>query len=130
MSQSEPTPSPIKKPSRKRRAQSLVAARDMSDPGDATLRNYRYQHTYGVMLLAAARVGLRPYVALWCEQHEDFLAERSDEKFDGYQIKTYRPENGAWRLSDRDLKRSIGRFVIAIECLVHEYFPSAGFLPG
>lgn len=85
--------------------------RNYSDPGDATGRNFRYQHAYGVMLLVAAKRGLRPYMAIWCEQHEDFLAERGDGVFDGYQIKTSRPELGAWTLKDPELTRSIGRFV-------------------
>ncbi len=38
-----------------------------SDPGDATARNFRYQHAYGAMLLIAARCGDFPYVAIWCE---------------------------------------------------------------
>lgn len=88
-----------------------VESRNMRDPGDSTQRNFRYQHAYGVMLLVAAKLGLRPYVAIWCEQHEDFLAERKDAKFDGYQIKTSRPENGAWRLNDGDLRRAFGRFI-------------------
>lgn len=81
------------------------------DPGDETARNYRYQYAYGVMLLIAAKRGAAPYVALWCEHHEDFLAERNDGRFDGYQIKTSKPELGAWKLTDVELIRSIGRFV-------------------
>lgn len=83
---------------------------DVNDPGDATQRNYRYQHTYCVMLLVSGKLGLRPYVAIWCEQHEDCLAERDDKRFDAYQIKTSRPENGAWRLNNLDLIKAIGRF--------------------
>jgi hypothetical protein len=82
-----------------------------NDPGDATERNYRYQHTYGVILLLAARRGTKPYVAVFCEHHEDLLCERSDSRFDGYQIKTSRPELGAWTLRDREMVKSIGRFV-------------------
>jgi hypothetical protein len=52
-----------------------------------------------------------PYIALWCEHHEDFLAERNDGRFDGYQIKTSKLELGAWKLTDVELARSIGRFV-------------------
>ena len=37
--------------------------------------------------------------------------ERIDALFDGYQIKTSRPELGAWTLTDVELIRSIGRFV-------------------
>jgi Cap4 dsDNA endonuclease len=83
---------------------------DATDPGDTTQRNFRYQHTYCVMLLVSGKLGLRPYVAIWCEQHEDCLAERNDAKFDAYQIKTSRPENGAWRLNDLELIKTIGRF--------------------
>lgn len=61
------------------------------DPGDETERNFRYQHQYGVVLLAAVRRGTLNYIALYCEHHEDFLAERPDGLFDGYQIKTSRP---------------------------------------
>ena len=85
--------------------------RNTSDPGDATGRNYRYQHAYGVMLMVAAKRRERPYVAIWCEHHEDVLAQRHDNVFDAYQIKTSRPERGAWKLTDGELSKSIGRFV-------------------
>jgi len=81
------------------------------DPGDQTERNYRYQHQYGVVLLAAVRRGSRGYISLYCEHHEDFLAQRPDGLFDGYQVKTSRPENGAWTLTSVPLVGSIGRFV-------------------
>lgn len=85
--------------------------RNLTDPGDATSRNYRYQHAYGVAILVAAKRGQRPYVAIWCEQHEDFLAERHDGMFDGFQIKTARPENGPWKLTDAEFSKSVGRFI-------------------
>jgi Cap4, dsDNA endonuclease domain len=107
---------------------SPIDVRDTKDPGDSTQQNFRYQHCYGVMLLIAAKVGKRPYVALWCEQHEDFLAERTDKKFDGFQIKTSRPENGAWRLGDREFKRALERFTDLVAeygvCLEDLYFVS------
>lgn len=85
--------------------------RNTSDPGDATGRNFRYQHAYGVVLMAAAKRGERPYLAVWCEHHEDFLAERHDGRYDGWQIKTSKPERGPWTLRDTELVRAIGRFV-------------------
>jgi hypothetical protein len=85
--------------------------RNTTDPGDSTARNYRYQYGFGAILLIAARCGDRPYVAIWCEHHEDFLAEFCDGCFDGYQVKTSRPELGAWTLRDPELVKSIGRFV-------------------
>lgn len=62
-------------------------------------------------MLIAAKRGQRPYVALWCEHHEDFLAERTDSRYDAYQVKTSRPELGAWTLRDPEMVRAIGRFV-------------------
>ena len=97
----------------------------MDDPGDATTRNFRYQHAYGVILLAAAHTGHKPYVAIWCEHHEDFLAECVDGRYDGYQIKTCRPENGAWRMSSEALVHSIGRFVD----LVKQFEDGSGTVP-
>jgi hypothetical protein len=92
-------------------ASAPTAARNMADPGDSTQRNYRYQHMYGVVLLVAAKRALRPYSAIWCEQHEDLLCERTDGRFDAYQIKTSHPELGAWLIMDQELVSSIGRFV-------------------
>jgi len=88
-----------------------ATTRDFDDPGDATQRNYRYQHAYGVMLMVAASRGDKPYVAIWCEHHEDVLAQRDDDRYDAYQVKTSRPECGAWRMNDADVVKSIGRFV-------------------
>ena len=81
------------------------------DPGDESERNFRYQHQYGVVLLAAVRRGSRDYVNIYCEHHEDLLCERTDELFDGWQIKTSTPENGAWTLKHKPLVHSIGRFI-------------------
>ncbi|WFU34874.1 dsDNA nuclease domain-containing protein [Bradyrhizobium brasilense] len=116
MSNSSPTDE-RSKPKKHSTKKSLVSAPPTpidvfndSDPGDATQRNFRYQHAFGVILLVAGKMGNRPYVAIWCEQHEDLLAERSDGTFDGYQIKTSRPENGPWKLNDLELIKTIGRF--------------------
>jgi hypothetical protein len=67
------------------------------------------------MLLVSGKLKLRPYVAIWCEHHEDYLAERDDKKFDAYQIKTSRPESGAWKLNDLGLIKTIGRFVELVD---------------
>lgn len=81
------------------------------DPGDESERNFRYQHQYGVVILAAVRHGSLDYVRIYCEHHEDLLCETPDGLFDGWQIKTATPENGPWTLTDDALVRSIGRFV-------------------
>lgn len=84
---------------------------DFSDPGDETLRNFRYQFGYGVILLLAALRNERNYISLWCEHHEDFICERQDSFFDCYQIKTSTPENGPLHLFTESIKKSIKRFV-------------------
>jgi hypothetical protein len=89
---------------------SLVAAE--GDPGDETQRNFRYQHAYGTILLISAATGLTPYEAIWCEHHEDLLAERSDSTYDAFQVKTRRPELGDWTLTDVAIRHSIKRFVM------------------
>lgn len=81
-----------------------------NDPGDETLRNYRYQVSYGVILLINAASNRLPYKSIYAEHHEDFLCERNDSKVDCYQVKTRKPEEGEWDLSDEPLKRSIRRF--------------------
>ena len=88
---------------------SLVGA--VNDPGDETQRNFRYQHACGAILLIAGATGKTPYKAVWCEHHEDLLAERSNGKYDAYQVKTRRPENGDWDLGDKEIILSIKRFV-------------------
>jgi hypothetical protein len=94
---------------------SPISTHDVDDPGDETQRNFRYQHAYGVILLAAAASKKRPYLAIWCEHHEDLLCEREDGLFDGVQIKTRRPEIGDWKLTDDALRKSIKRFVSLIQ---------------
>lgn len=79
--------------------------------GSDTERNFRYQHAYGVILLIGAACRKNPYISIYAEHHEDLLCERLDNLFDGYQIKTRKPEEGLWDLSDDAVKKSIKRFV-------------------
>lgn len=99
---------------------SPTAERDRDDPGDETQRNFRYQHAYGVILLLASATGKKAYIYIWCEHHEDFLAELIDGTFDAYQIKTAKPENGPWTWTKPPLRDSIKRFVA-----LHNKFPSS-----
>lgn len=89
-----------------------AALLDRDDPGDDTQLRFRYQHGYGVILLAGAGAGLLPYVAVWCEHHEDLLGEKPNGRFDSFQIKTAKPESaGPWKMNSEPLFRSVGRFV-------------------
>jgi hypothetical protein len=82
----------------------------VGDPGDETQRAYRYQHSYGVILLLKAARELGTSGVLWCEHHEDYLLQKGEHAFRAFQIKTRTPENGAWRMLDAGMVRSIGRF--------------------
>lgn len=90
---------------------SPINSRDLSDPGDEVLRKFCYQHAYGALLSVGIATGRLDYTTLWCEQHEDFLAETSDGLFDAYQIKTRKAELGEWELNDEAFWKSIARFV-------------------
>ncbi len=83
--------------------------RDESDPGDETQRRFRYQHAYGVVLLIGAFRGLLPYKNIWCEHHDDFLAQQNG-KFDSFQVKTRVPENGPWELTTDGFIAAIKKF--------------------
>ncbi len=89
----------------------LINQRDYTDPGDETIRNFRYQFGYGAILLLAALRNEKDYVSMWCEHFEDLVCERSDGFFDCYQIKTSTPENGHLRLTTDSVRKSIKRFV-------------------
>jgi hypothetical protein len=92
-------------------ASSPVTERAKADPGDETNRRDRYQFAYGVILLIGSIRGELDYKAVWCEQHEDLLAEISENLFDAYQIKTRKPELGEWGLNDEEFWKSIARFI-------------------
>lgn len=101
MSPNQPTTIPSPPP---------IEATRSPDPGDETQRNFRYQHAYGVILIASAIRGDKPYVAIWCEHHEDYLAELPGGELDAFQVKTRTPESGAWRTTDDGFRDSVRRF--------------------
>lgn len=88
-----------------------IDKRDFNDPGDEVLRKFRYQHAYGVVLLIGIATNRLTYTAIWCEQHEDFLAQYNNGEFDVYQIKTRKSELGPWELNDESFSKSVGRFI-------------------
>ena len=88
-----------------------VSSPNRSDPGDETAKKFRYQYAYGVILWVAAFRSERDYTALWCEQHEDFLGQVSENLFDAFQLKTRKPETGPWEWNDDALAGSVERFV-------------------
>lgn len=89
----------------------IVSSLEDNDVGDQTQRNYRYQNSYGLILLCAAARKDKPYKSIWCEFFEDILAESADGTFDAYQIKTRKPEEGLWQTFDEPFLGSIKKFV-------------------
>ncbi len=81
------------------------------DIGAETFRNFCYQSAYAVVLLVAAAAGKRDYIAVWCEQEDDVLAQIDDKSFDAYQVKTRKPENGKWNLTDDAFVSAINGFL-------------------
>lgn len=81
------------------------------DPGDETQRRFRYQHAYGVILLTGMARGSLPYDALWCEHHDDYLAQ-CDGTFDSFQVKTRKPELGHWELATDGFVSAIAKFAV------------------
>lgn len=77
------------------------------DHGAETLRNYRYQSAYAVVLLIAAAAKKNDYKSVWCEQEDDVLCQIDDNIFDACQVKTKKSELGAWRVTDDSFIKSV-----------------------
>lgn len=110
---------PLKRPRKKKAVQAVLddsgnianptTVPDNDDPGDDTQRRFRYQHGYGVILLTGMSSRKLPYQSLWCEHHDDFLAQNNGT-FDSYQVKTRTPELGAWELTTAGFVSAIAKF--------------------
>ena len=81
------------------------------DYGAETLRNYRYQSAYAVVLLVAAAAKKKSYTSVWCEQEDDILTQIAENSFDSYQVKTRKPELGEWRLTDDQFVSAVKVFL-------------------
>jgi len=114
-------PKPAKRPRKKRVVQvelddsgnvaNPVNVPDNDDPGDETQRRFRYQHAYGVILLTGMAKGSLPYESIWCEHHDDYLAQ-SNGTYDSFQIKTRKPELGHWELTTDGFVAAITKFAV------------------
>jgi hypothetical protein len=98
-------------PSRSKAGGSSPGAVVSADVGDETQRNFRYQHAYGVILLAGAYSGTKRFVTLYCEHHDDFLVCRADGAWEAFQVKTRGEGLPLWKITDGDVQNSIKRFV-------------------
>lgn len=81
-----------------------------SDRGDETQALFVYQWSAGVTILAGAMAGLNPYMAIWCEHHDDLLGELPSGLFHAVQVKTNSASNARWRCSDTGFRDAIRKF--------------------
>jgi len=84
---------------------------DRSDPGDDVQMRFRYQHAYGVILLAGAASGNKCYTTIWCEHHDDFIAKKTNGKFDSFQVKTREAGQPPWKMNNERLLNSLKKFL-------------------
>lgn len=81
-----------------------------SDRGDETQALFIYQWAAGVVLLAGAVSKQNQYAAIWCEHHDDLLAELPTGGFHAIQVKTTAAQGATWRSSDTGFVDAIRKF--------------------
>lgn len=104
-----------------------LVAPDRSDPGDETLRRYRYQATYAATLAVEMLHADSDVVEIYCEQYEDILIRLSSGKFRGIQIKTREETGGPLRATDESILDALLGFV-SLELAFPDTF--VGFMLG
>ncbi len=82
-----------------------------NDPGDDTLKRYRYQCTYAALLSIGIIKESTIINKVYCEHHEDVLIKLSNGKFSGIQIKTRNLNLGAFDANDEAIVKSTKRFI-------------------
>lgn len=81
-----------------------------SDRGDETQTHFMYQWAAGVVALAGSLASKDSYVAVWCEHHDDLLAELPSGVFRAIQVKTNSAQGAIWRCSDSGFIDAIRKF--------------------
>lgn len=81
-----------------------------SDRGDETQELFIYQWSAGVTLLAGAIAGMNDYSAIWCEHHDDLLAELPSGLFHAVQVKTDSTPNARWACKSTGFGDAIRKF--------------------
>ena len=81
------------------------------DYGAETLRNYRYQAAYAIVLLTAAAAKKNDFAAIWCEQEDDLVGEVTESVFESFQVKSRKPELGPWTINDEPFVKAVKSFV-------------------
>lgn len=82
----------------------------IGDPGDETLRRYRYQWTYAAIVCCMLLDDNEAVAEVFCEHHEDVLIKYPDGMFSGLQVKTRASDQEVWKTSDDAVRGSCARF--------------------
>lgn len=82
-----------------------------SDRGDETQALFMYQWAAGVVALAGALSSRNDYVAIWCEHHDDLLAELPKGGFHAIQVKTVSKQGATWTCGDSGFVNAVRKFV-------------------
>jgi len=82
-----------------------------TDPGDDVQRRFGFQATKAAMLSLSLLDNETEVEDVYCEHHEDILVKKCGNRFIGYQVKTKLDEAGPHKSTDREIIRSIERFV-------------------
>ena len=81
-----------------------------SDRGDETQALFMYQWAAGVVTLAGALASQNDYLAVWCEHHDDLLAELPSGAFHAIQVKTNSAQGATWKCSDSGFIDAVRKF--------------------
>lgn len=82
-----------------------------NDPGDDTLRRYRYQAAYAALVSVDLLDDSSDFDEIFCEHHEDTLIKKKDATFIGIQVKTRKSGRALFKANDEHVLNSIKRFV-------------------
>jgi hypothetical protein len=91
--------------------QQLTDTLDKNDPGDETLRRFRYQITYAAILAIYITDDRHGLSEIYCEHHEDVLVKHVDDTLTGVQIKTKDINLPPFNIEDEAIKNCLRKFV-------------------
>jgi len=100
----EPTPPP-------EGGNGLEASLCTTDPGDDTLRRFRYQFAYTAILALGLLENEAELSLLYCEHHDDVLLKLTDGKFRAVQIKTRDCGLEPFKAREEQILNSLKRFI-------------------
>lgn len=90
--------------------QSPAEATDSDDRGDEVLRRFRYQITYTALKALGLLRAETEMAAIYCEQIEDLLVEKTNGRFVAVQIKTRELDQGPIKSSDETVTGALAHF--------------------